>query len=456
MDFDHRKFLKYDKASSRSTCLVCGKVLRGYLTTRIKCHFKLVHKVNLCEEPKKKSSRKKTAHIQLDRDEFMVQVIRLIAENGLPIRVCDSPSFKSLIRPYEQAFNYDLNSNYLSRYSVALSSKIRNEIGNVFCDKMLNLKLDVVTCGRKSYLKISAQYIKVFKMKLVTLGVVELFDNPNGVNIEESVLKCLQEYQISAEQIYSVTTDNGAKMIKAARSLVSLDQNEESEVKSEGHEIECDDEEVIYEDEDNWDTELIFEKLKFSHINKIRCGSHLLQLVARNSIKSHEIEVKSACENVKKIHFHLIQTNSTLSLPNLETEMGWNLIYDVLNQSLAMRPALKNVVPDRYWEFAKTFVQAFWPLADLENRMLKTQYLIGDFVRDWLFCESQILGLAFNKFAGVLLHELETKRNLLMLNPAVLAALYLDPRFNFEGGVYLKAEQKTVAVVSKNEIIGII
>jgi hypothetical protein len=52
-----------------------------------------------------------------------------------------------------------------------------------------------------------------------------------------------------------------------------------------------------------------------------------------------------------------------------------------------------------------------------------------------------------NKFAMELLKSFCERSKMLLENEAVLAALYLDPRFNFEGSLFLSESDKQKAKV---------
>ncbi|CAI6371382.1 unnamed protein product [Macrosiphum euphorbiae] len=74
----------------------------------------------------------------------------------------------------------------------------------------------------RSILGINIQYIKNGEINLKTLAMVELFDKHTAVNLKTSLLDVLVKYEITREQIYTITCDNAANMIRMARIIKLL------------------------------------------------------------------------------------------------------------------------------------------------------------------------------------------------------------------------------------------
>lgn len=74
--------------------------------------------------------------------------------------------------------------------------------------------------------------------------------------------------------------------------------------------------------------------------------------------------------------------------------------------------------------------------------------------RDWLTCELELKKLvSTNLYAEALLNAMKKRKDTLMENNAFIAALYLDPRFNFNNTPLLSYDQKQAAVVIINIIV---
>jgi hypothetical protein len=79
----------------------------------------------------------------------------------------------------------------------------------------------------------------------------------------------------------------------------------------------------------------------------------------------------------------------------------------------------------------------------------------GDFFKFWIQCRMECKKLVVtdnkNKVAMDILEGLEREQLELFKKPNFLAAIYMDPRFNFFGSSVLTSEQKKIAVVRKNK-----
>ncbi|XP_037942459.1 uncharacterized protein LOC119675339, partial [Teleopsis dalmanni] len=106
----------------------------------------------------------------------------------------------------------------------------------------------------------------------------------------------------------------------------------------------------------------------------------------------------------------------------------------------------KSEIPDISWDFVVNFVTAFSPLAICTKHMQTEQYVIGDFYRDWLCCEIELEELVTKTPYASRLHEsMQKKKQIFMDSDAFQAALYLDPRFNYENSTMLSENQKSTA-----------
>lgn len=72
---------------------------------------------------------------------------------------------------------------------------------------------------------VNAQFIEKDKIVLRTLAVAELFERHTGQYLKDTIIAILQKYNISTEQIYTCTTDNGRNMLKCI-SLINEDEND--------------------------------------------------------------------------------------------------------------------------------------------------------------------------------------------------------------------------------------
>ncbi|XP_046868805.1 uncharacterized protein LOC124461318 [Drosophila willistoni] len=119
--------------------------------------------------------------------------------------------------------------NIMSFVSVR-EQAIKDGIRALVNGKLLSLKIDVATRMDKAILGINLQIIhtNVNKSEIVvkTLGMIQLTYSHTGVYIRDKILEILDDYGITLDQIFSVTSDNGRNMVKAIEIL--NDDTEES------------------------------------------------------------------------------------------------------------------------------------------------------------------------------------------------------------------------------------
>ncbi|KAH7937062.1 hypothetical protein HPB49_013441 [Dermacentor silvarum] len=88
---------------------------------------------------------------------------------------------------------------------------------------MFSLKIDCASRLDRALLGINVQYAVNGKLILQPLAMKELFDRHTAEHLTSQVKSTLSRYDLSVAQVYSVTTDNGANMLKATRLLGETD-----------------------------------------------------------------------------------------------------------------------------------------------------------------------------------------------------------------------------------------
>jgi hypothetical protein len=73
-------------------------------------------------------------------------------------------------------------------------------------------------------LRINVQFIKNEKIVLRSLVMVELLDRQTREFLRSMIMSALKKFDFLPEQIYSVTSDNGANMVKAIRLIIDEEE----------------------------------------------------------------------------------------------------------------------------------------------------------------------------------------------------------------------------------------
>ncbi|GFR16369.1 zinc finger BED domain-containing protein 4 [Trichonephila clavata] len=102
--------------------------------------------------------------------------------------------------------------------------------------------------------------------------MTELKDKHTGIYIKNMVEKVLEKYNFYIQQIYSITTDNGANMISFVNLLGSEIEDEVIEMENEN-----------FETRDHFEDGVFFDhNFSFNKLIGIRCAAHTLQLAIKD------------------------------------------------------------------------------------------------------------------------------------------------------------------------------
>ncbi|KAH9359868.1 hypothetical protein HPB48_014420 [Haemaphysalis longicornis] len=131
----------------------------------------------------------------------------------------------------------------------------------------------------------------------------ELYDRHTAEHLTSQVKNALSRYDLSVTQVYSVTTDNGAKMLKAARLLIETD--DEPDVSSSDEEDDSGYPELGYCGSLLDDSEdagcLVLDGAYFQL--SVRCAVHTLQLAVSDALDSGSNTLVAQCRAlVEKLH----------------------------------------------------------------------------------------------------------------------------------------------------------
>ena len=110
-----------------------------------------------------------------------------------------------------------LITNFLKifEFSIFAREKIPTEVKN----RVLSLMVDIVTKRGRSILGFSVQYVLNGKHTVRSIGMIELYESHTGVYLADVIVKRLKEFCIELHQVITITTDNGANVLKMIRDL---------------------------------------------------------------------------------------------------------------------------------------------------------------------------------------------------------------------------------------------
>lgn len=255
----------------------------------------------------------------------------------------------------------------------AVSCRTMHIISEEAKDRYISLMVDIVSKRGRSVLGINVQYFHEESRQLVirTIGMVRMLMPHTGQYISDLIKRKLAEYRIETRQIYSVTTDNGANVVKSNQILQSqlnesgrnvepfstdsLDLNNTAFddalvdliTTQEYDDTDGDDNNIEYGDENENDEPGVNALYEFQQsflsdtaiesVNGILCGAHTLQLAVNSAIKKWNIRtgILTKCRAIAvKLRNQNLRDEILLRkllLPLLDCSTRWNSIYSLVS-----------------------------------------------------------------------------------------------------------------------------
>lgn len=236
MEFEHfKEYFDYSTESKKTTCKVigCNRQYSGYRTSNLWRHLETAHSDIYQKLLPQRQVRKKSKHENFVLD-MRKALVELCSVNGRPLAIVEDSGIVQILRIACNAAGDNLSdfrkinvTGLFTREQVKMdietaNSFIQNQIRSEVKNILVSLMVDIRSKRGKSILGMQIQYIKNDQIKIRTVGMVRMLKPHTGAYIAELIEKKLKEYSISLDQIYSLTTDNGANMLKAV-SLVGKD-----------------------------------------------------------------------------------------------------------------------------------------------------------------------------------------------------------------------------------------
>lgn len=279
-EFKVDDFFEVSDDKSTSTCKVseCKKVFKGCVLGNLKRHIVSVHKVSVSKEKLSSVAKTQIVKIKMSKSHLTHACVEMITRDALPYRCMDSPGFRKIIDPICSALGISINSSNIKSRITEAAAQIKSLISNELHQRMFSLKIDTATRLGRSILGVNAQFISNGNVEVRILAMLEMNDRHTAENLKKEIERILTRYDCTLQQVVSITTDNGANMVKC----VALLEN------AQGEEITIDDE-VIEEDdlqreENGDDAEMIVMNSLEDYtvvqgtLKCVRCASHTLQV----------------------------------------------------------------------------------------------------------------------------------------------------------------------------------
>ncbi|XP_042149037.1 zinc finger BED domain-containing protein 4-like [Ixodes scapularis] len=327
------------------------------------------------------------------------------------------------------------------------AAKIRDAIKCEVKGRLVSLKVDSATRLDRSIVGINAQFLVPGTQAVRTLSMREVKERHTAEHLKSVILEVLKSYEIMPDQIYSVTTDNAANLVKSVSLIVEHEGTNFHGV----HAIngaESDDDEQFWNERES---DIIFEELLGAGsgiaatgvaLRGVRCAAHTLQLAVEDALKSADVKVlldkcRAICKKLRVPTTMMLVKKLNLKKPILDCPTRWNSTCDMLERLIERKPFCIDMgksstdfgVSDETWAAIEGIIASLRPAKVATKALQKEQLSLGDFFGIWQQCSLETAKIDC-VLAQRLTSSLKQRLKSLLQNDVFQACVFLDPRFN--------------------------
>ncbi|KAM7280968.1 zinc finger BED domain-containing protein 4-like [Ixodes scapularis] len=366
--------------------------------------------------------------------------------------------FRKIIDPLLQGLGNEIyvNPQNIRDKVIEEAAKIRDAIKCEVKGRLVSLKVDSATRLDRSIIGINAQFLVAGTQAVRTLSMREVKERHTAEHLKSVILEVLKSYEIMPDQIYSVTTDNAANLVKSVSLIVEHEKTNFHGV----HAIngaESDDDEQFWNESES---DIIFEELLGAGsgiavtgvaLRGVRCAAHTLQLAVEDALKSADVKVlldkcRAICKKLRVPTTMMLVKKLNLKKPILDCPTRWNSTCDMLERLIELKhfcidmgkSSTDFVVSDETWAAIEGIIASLRPAKVATKALQKEQLSLGDFFGIWLQCSLETAKID-SVLAQRLTSSLKQRQKSLLQNDVFQACVFLDPRFN----VLLEDEKKS-------------
>lgn len=337
-----------------------------------KCHFNIYEEI----------TRQKDSP-EVKRLKFMQNCVEIISVNGRPFTYLLDSGFQAMVKEKLndlKSAGCGINLSHQNLIEVKehlqkTAEQVRDEIRQETQNQSLSLLVDIVTRQRRSICGFSVQFILNGELKTRSIGMIQLLQSHTGKYIAEVIIKRLKEYDIDLKQIFTITTDNGANVLKMVRDIheylqTEIEKAQQATTNEQIEHIEIDmaseDTDALIEQLLNNESEItddeayqrLFEEVEFNQDNStllnamsdeiaslgvdiwditgINCAEHTLQLAIKSAVKKLPREFRNVIKLCRRVcaFLRLQSTSNALdainmehTVPRTENETRWGSMY---------------------------------------------------------------------------------------------------------------------------------
>ncbi|XP_037805572.1 uncharacterized protein LOC119599738 [Lucilia sericata] len=347
----------------------------------------------------------------VNKEHIQMALVELFTKCGRPLSMAEDPPFKMLVTPILEALDMKLNERSVMKNITQYSINLKNEIMEELRGRLISLKIDAATMNSISVLGVNVQYIKDNSVVIKTIAIKQLTQQLTSEYLKNIILEVLNSYEINLNQVVTITTDNGADMVKADNDL-------NDDISSSSSDEVC----MDYD-------------LPMDNITNVRCGTHILQLCAAEVMKSTDIKQKldSIRALIRKLrtqkYINSIKCGD-YKMPSLDNVAKWSSTYLMLEHFVALKVFIDDNldISDDIWTFADEFIKVFQVIYTATKKLQSENLIYSDLYIEITNITIQLDNLPHSDLKLYLTESLNRQKNKLLENNLFVTAIYLDPR----------------------------
>lgn len=271
-----------------------------------------------------------------------------------------------------------------------------------------------------------------------TLGIIELMDKHSAGNLKKTIETVLNNYRISISKIYSFTSDNGSNMVKLGK-LLSDAQCLLGVEKLESDDLQENLEFPVLNTPEDW-----MPGQNTALINNIRCAAHTLQLAVDDALKNVPgitetmTKARKSAKSLRTptIRKMLIAAAPRANKPKLDLVTRWHSTADMLESLMEVKDFFEEfssshkplALTDIEWQCIGDYLKSLMPAKIAAKRLQDEQLTLGAFFGIWIECKV-LTEEVDTSLAREVVKAMKKREEQLLDNDALLASVFLDPRF---------------------------
>lgn len=362
--------------------------------------------------------------IEICETQVMDACIELVAVNGCPLGLVEYSGFRKLINPILSSLGtetFTINAENLRNRIAPAAANLVYNVEAELQNNIICLKLNMINKFNSKFLIVNAQFIKYGKLNVYTLSVNN-FTGKNLIQFTEVVLRILEKYNITQNQVYNIVIDSN-----------------------------------IYEEEEilrrNYGLEGSYLDASYFDIRKESvCLSRKLQNFLETFFSSVNINCYlDAYKDAKQLKS---LKEDYLAQKLLHSSTHWTSSADMLKAMSENTKCLEGTInigdltiSNDDTKKLNSLYECLKPINELWSVFQKEDLTLSDFYSMFLECEIKLKNLS-NDFVAKLTQILKKMESNILCDEQMLAAIFLDPRYQ----LLLTEDQKMAAKIHLEQL----